>query len=131
MAAKEKKYREKWGYEGAMVWQVTRKMFYEVILQNAEVKELIESYKKNPLAYIATTTTAPTTRELFLAAFRDYREFPRLRLWKNVNVTLPILVILIVQGWDVRLPFASAGYACESNTPTTSTNRCLISTVRA
>lgn len=64
MAEKEKKYREKWGYEGAMEWQVTRKMFYEVMLQNAEVKELIESFKKNPLAYIATTATAPTTREL-------------------------------------------------------------------
>lgn len=69
---KGEKYREKWGYEGAMEWQVTRKMFYEVMLQNAEVKELIESFKKNPLAYIATTATAPTTRELFLAAFRDY-----------------------------------------------------------
>lgn len=55
------------------------------MLQNAEVKELIESFKKNPLAYIATTATAPTTRELFLAAFRDYPGVSQLKLLKNVK----------------------------------------------
>ena len=72
MAAKEKVYREKWGYQGAMVWQVTRKMFYEVLLPSSEAKELVDNYKKNPLAYIASTESAPTTQDLFVRAFRDY-----------------------------------------------------------
>lgn len=114
MAAKEKKYREKWGYEGVMVWQVTRKMFYEVMLQNAEVKELIESYKKNPLAYIATTTTAPTTRELFLAAFRDYPGVSPIEIVEERERNLTNTGDTFVQGWDDKIAvLRPAGYACE------------------
>lgn len=114
MAAKEKHYREKWGYEGALVWQVTRKMFYEVMLQNAEVKELIESYKKNPLAYIATTTTAPTTRELFIAAFRDYPGVSPIEIVEERERNLTNTGDTFVQGWDDKIAvLRPAGYACE------------------
>ena len=114
MAEKEKKYREKWGYEGAMVWQVTRKMFYEVMLQNAEVKELIESFKKNPLAYIATTATAPTTRELFLAAFRDYPGVSPIEIVEERERNLTNTGDTFVQGWDDKIAvLRPAGYACE------------------
>lgn len=114
MAAKEKHYREKWGYEGALVWQVTRKMFYEVILLNAEVKELIESFKKNPLAYIATTKTAPTTRELFLAAFRDYPGVSPIEIVEERERNLTNTGDTFVQGWDDKIAvLRPAGYACE------------------
>lgn len=114
MAAKEKNYREKWGYEGALVWQVTRKMFYEVILLNAEVKELIDSFKKNPLAYIATTTTAPTTRELFLAAFRDYPGVSPIEIVEERERNLTNTGDTFVQGWDDKIAvLRPAGYACE------------------
>lgn len=114
MAAKEKHYREKWGYEGALVWQVTRKMFYEVILLNAEVKELIDSFKKNPLAYIATTTTAPTTRELFLAAFRDYPGVSPIEIVEERERNLTNTGDTFVQGWDDKIAvLRPSGYACE------------------
>lgn len=114
MAAKEKHYREKWGYEGALVWQVTRKMFYEVMLQNAEVKELIESFKKNPAAWIATTTAAPTTKDLFLAAFRDYPGVSPIEIVEERERNKTNTGDTFVQGWaDTVAVLRPSGYACE------------------
>ena len=100
MAAKEKLYREKWGYQGAMVWQVTRKMFYEVLLPNSEAKELVDNYKKNPLAYIASTETAPTTQDLFVRAFRDYPGVSPIEIVEERERNLTNTGDIFVQGWN-------------------------------
>ena len=114
MAAKEKVYREKWGYQGAMVWQVTRKMFYEVLLPNSEAKELVDNYKKNPLAYIASTETAPTTQDLFVRAFRDYPGVSPIEIVEERERNLTNKGDTFVQGWnDKYAVLRPAGYACE------------------
>ena len=114
MAAKEKMYREKWGYQGAMVWQVTRKMFYEVLLPNSEAKELVDNYKKNPLAYIASTETAPTTQDLFVRAFRDYPGVSPIEIVEERERNLTNRGDQFVQGWnDKYAVLRPAGYACE------------------
>lgn len=114
MAAKEKMYREKWGYQGAMVWQVTRKMFYEVLLPNSEAKELVDNYKKNPLAYIASTETAPTTQDLFVRAFRDYPGVSPIEIVEERERNLTNTGDTFVQGWnDKYAVLRPAGYACE------------------
>lgn len=114
MAAKEKMYREKWGYQGAMVWQVTRKMFYEVLLPNSEAKELVDNYKKNPLAYIASTETAPTTQDLFVRAFRDYPGVSPIEIVEERERNLTNTGDAFVKGWnDKYAVLRPAGYACE------------------
>ena len=114
MAAKEKVYREKWGYQGAMVWQVTRKMFYEVLLPSSEAKELVDNYKKNPLAYIASTETAPTTQDLFVRAFRDYPGVSPIEIVEERERNLTNTGDTFVQGWDDKIAvLRPAGYACE------------------
>ena len=114
MAAKEKMYREKWGYQGAMVWQVTRKMFYEVLLPNSEAKELVDNYKKNPLAYIASTETAPTTQDLFVRAFRDYPGVSPIEIVEERERNLTNTGDTFVQGWNDKIAvLRPAGYACE------------------
>ena len=114
MAAKEKLYREKWGYQGAMVWQVTRKMFYEVLLPNSEAKELVDNYKKNPLAYIASTETAPTTQDLFVRAFRDYPGVSPIEIVEERERNLTNTGDTFVQGWNDKIAvLRPAGYACE------------------
>lgn len=69
----EDAYREKRNYTGALVWQVPRKMYFEVILENAQVKELIADYRKNPLAYQATTEGQSFTEVAFRQAVIDYQ----------------------------------------------------------
>ena len=114
MAAKEKVYREKWGYQGAMVWQVTRKMFYEVLLPSSEAKELVDNYKKNPLAYIASTETAPTTQDLFVRAFRDYPGVSPIEIVEERERNLTNTGDTFVQGWNDKIAvLRPAGYACE------------------
>ena len=114
MAAKEKLYREKWGYQGAMVWQVTRKMFYEVLLPSSEAKELVDNYKKNPLAYIASTETAPTTQDLFVRAFRDYPGVSPIEIVEERERNLTNTGDAFVKGWnDKYAVLRPAGYACE------------------
>ena len=114
MAAKEKLYREKWGYQGAMVWQVTRKMFYEVLLPNSEAKELVDNYKKNPLAYIASTETAPTTQDLFVRAFRDYPGVSPIEIVEERERNLTNTGDTFGEGWSDEIAgLRPAGYACE------------------
>ena len=69
----EDTYREKRNYTGSLIWQVPRKMYYEVILENAQVKELIADYRKNPLAYQATTEGQSFTEFAFRQAVIDYQ----------------------------------------------------------
>lgn len=99
MAATEKTFREKWGYTGAMKWQVTRKMFYEVFLVNAQVKELVESYKKNPLAWIAQAEGAPVTADLFVRAIQDFPGVSPIEIVEERERNLTNTGDAFVQGW--------------------------------
>ena len=41
----EDKYRQKWGWYGAMKWQMTKKMFVNVFMKNAEVLEKVNDFR--------------------------------------------------------------------------------------
>jgi hypothetical protein len=68
----EEDYRTKRGAtEIPLVWQMTRKTFFNVFLQNAEVKELVMDYRK--LHYIASTEGMRITEDEFRQAFTDFQ----------------------------------------------------------
>jgi len=114
MAAIELAFREKWGYQGALVWQITRNMFYNVFLQNAQVKELVESYKKNPMAWIATAEGAPTTAQLFERAFQDFPGVSPIEIVEERERNLTNTGDAFVNGWADKIAvLRPAGYACE------------------
>lgn len=100
MAAIEKAKRDKWGYSGALKWQVTRKMFYETFLENAQVKELVDSYKKNPMAWIAQAEGAPTTVDLFIRAFQDFPGVSPIEIVEERERNLTNTGDKFIQGWD-------------------------------
>lgn len=114
MASIEKEKRDEWGYDGALQWKMNYNFFNKIFLQNAEVKELVESYKKNPLAYIASTETAPTTMALFERAFQDYPgvspievEIERERYLTNTGDAM-------ISGWDDKyVVLCPAGKVCD------------------
>lgn len=68
----ENNYREKFAYRGQLVWQVPRDMFFTVILQNEQVKELIASYKTNPMAFVAHTDGQTPLETEFRNAITDF-----------------------------------------------------------
>lgn len=99
MATIEKKFREKWGFQGAMKWQVTYKMFHEVFLANAQVKELVENYKKNPMAWIAQATNAPVTVQLFERAIQDFPGVSPIEIVEEKERNLTNTGDAMIQGW--------------------------------
>lgn len=68
----ENDYREKFAYNGALVWQLPRDMFYNTLLTNAEVLELVANYKKNPLNWVAQVDGQSVMEAEFRNAVRDF-----------------------------------------------------------
>jgi hypothetical protein len=48
------------GYDGAMVWQMTRNDFYNIFLKNAEVRSFVSDYRT--LNYLASTKNIPVVQ---------------------------------------------------------------------
>lgn len=114
MAIIEASFREKWGYQGAMKWQMTYNMFYNVFLQNAQVKELVESYKKNPLAWIAQASGAPVTADLAIRALQDFPGVSPIEIVEERERNLTNTGDAFVQGWaDNIAVLRQAGDAVE------------------
>lgn len=67
----EKKYRDKWGFNGAMKWQMTRNMFLNTFLKNAEVVELVNNYRT--INDLATTKSIGITENTFNQAYNEFR----------------------------------------------------------
>jgi len=114
MAAKETAFRDSWGYEGSLVWKISHNMFYNVLLKNAEVKELVESYKKNPLAWVATTNAAPTTADLFTRAFADYPGVSPIEIVVEKERNITNTGEAMIHGWaDNIAVLCPAGKPCD------------------
>lgn len=114
MAEIEKSFRDEWGFDGAMVWKITYNMFYSVFLKNKEVKELIDSFKKNPQAWIATTTTAPATYELFQRAIMDYPGISPIEIVVEKERNVTNTGSAMIQGWDDKYAvLCPAGKPCD------------------
>lgn len=101
MATIEMKFREKWGYTGAMVWQMPRKMFYEVFLQNEEVKELVNSFRT--LNYIASTENMVTTEAMFRQAFADYQGVSPIEVVTEKERNKTATTDVFIHGWEENI----------------------------
>lgn len=103
MALIEKSFRDKWGYDGALMWQVTRNMFYNIMLENAQVKELVNSYKKNPMAWIAQAEGLPATSDMFTRALQDFPGVSPISIVEERERNLTNTGDSFVQGWDDKI----------------------------
>ena len=66
----EDAYRDKrGGYNGALTWKMTKKMYNDVFLQNQEVRDMYVTWCK--ANYIAYVEGMPITNEQFLNSFTD------------------------------------------------------------
>lgn len=99
----EDSFREKWGYTGALKWLVPRKMYHEVILENEQVKELIKSYKSNPLVYHATTEGQSFTDSAFRIALNDYEGLSPIEVVTEKERNLTHAADKFVHGWKENI----------------------------
>lgn len=95
----EDSFRDKWGFTGAMKWQIPYKMFHEVILENAQVKELIKDYRHNPLLYHAVTEGQSFTEAAFNQALIDYEGISPIEIVKEKERNLTHTKDVFVHGW--------------------------------
>lgn len=96
----EDNYRLTRGYTGALVWQIPRDMYYNYILENAQVKELIQDYRKNPLAYEATTEGQSFTEMIFRRAVVDYQGVSPIEVVTEKERNYTHATDTFVHGWD-------------------------------
>ena len=96
----EDDYRDTRGYTGALVWQIPRDMYYKIILENAQVKELIQDYRKNPLAYEATTDGQSFTEMIFRRAVIDYQGVSPIEVVTEKERNLTHATDTFVHGWS-------------------------------
>lgn len=69
----EKKFRDRTGYTGAMKWQITKKMYQDVFLKNAQVKEWVGYLRNlNTNSPVAAPDIAIILDEMFNAAVKAY-----------------------------------------------------------
>lgn len=57
------------GFDGAMVWQMTRNDYFNIFLKNAEVRAFVSDFRK--LNYLASTTNIPVTQSEWNKAVVD------------------------------------------------------------
>lgn len=112
MAKIEAKFRDKWGYTGAMIWQMPKDMYQNVFLKNKEVRELITSYRK--LNYIADTENMPVTQKMFNDAFVDYEGVSPIEVVVEKERNFTHVTDTMIHGWDQNVAvLRPAGDACE------------------
>ena len=95
----EDAYRDKRGYTGQLRWKLPRKMFFEVILENAQVKELIADYRKNPLAYHAVAEGQSFTEVAFRQAVIDYQGVSPIEVVTEKERNLTHTTDEFIHGW--------------------------------
>lgn len=114
MSEIERSFRDEWGFDGAMVWKITYNMFYSVFIRNKEVKELVDSYKSNPQAWMATTSAAPATYELFQRAIVDYPGISPVEIVVEKERNETNTGTSMIQGWEDKYAvLCPAGKPCD------------------
>lgn len=93
----ETAYRDKRSYTGALVWQMPRKMYYDVFLKNKEVKELVKNFRT--LNYIASTDEMPISDSQFKAAFVDYEGVSPIEVVTEKQRNLTHSKDVFIHGW--------------------------------
>lgn len=108
----EKKYRDKWGYDGQLVWKMTKNFFNSVFLKNAEVKEYVINYRK--LNYLAYTDSMSVTRNMFLEAFQDFDGLSPIEIVEERERNLTSTADTFINGWDDKyVVLCPAGKVCD------------------
>lgn len=112
MAHIENVFRNRWGYSGAGVWQLGKKLYQDVFLKNAEVKELVASYRK--LNYIADTENLPVTDASFRQAFVDFVGVSPIEVVEEKERNLTNSGETLINGWEDNIAvFRPAGLCCD------------------
>ena len=113
MKEKEAKYRDlRGGYDGALVWQMTRKTFNDVFLKNKEVRGLVLDWRK--LNYIAATASMPISKDQFVKAFTDFEGVSPIEIVTEKERNLTHSKDEFKQGWaDNIVVLRPAGDAVE------------------
>lgn len=99
MQEAEENYRnERGGTSIPLVWQMTRKTFFNVFLQNAEVRELVLDYRK--LNYIASTQNMRITEDEFRKAFTDFQGISPIEIVVERELNKTNSGDGFINGWD-------------------------------
>ena len=109
----EDAYRDKrGGYDGALTWKMTKKMYNDVFLQNQEVRDLYVSWCK--ANYIAYVEGMPITNEQFLKSFTDIQGISPIEIVVEKERNKTRTTDTFVKGWaDNRVVLRPAGDAVE------------------
>lgn len=99
----EQDYRDKFGYQGQLTWYVPRDMFYNVVLQNDQVKELVNSYKSNPLAYIAHVDGQSPMETEFRHAITDFPGISHIEVVTEKVRNKNGITDELINGWDQNI----------------------------
>lgn len=109
----EDDYRDKrGGYDGALTWKMTKKMYNDVFLQNQEVRDLYVAWCK--ANYIAYVEGMPITNEQFLKSFTDIQGISPIEIVVEKERNKTRTTDTFVKGWaDNRVVLRPAGDAVE------------------
>lgn len=109
----EDAYRDKrGGYDGALTWKMTKKMYHDVLLQNPEVVSLYEKWCT--ANYIAYVQGMPITNEQFLKSMTDIQGISPIEIVVEKERNKTRTTDTFVQGWkDSAVVLRPAGDAVE------------------
>lgn len=113
MRKKEDKYRDsRGGYNGPLVWKMTKKFYNETFLQNQEVRDLYVTWCK--ANYIAYVEGMPITNEQFLKSIADIQGISPIEIVTEKERNKTRTTDTFVQGWkDNIVVLRPAGDAVE------------------
>ncbi len=105
----EDAYRDKrGGYDGALVWKMTKKQYNDVFLQNKEVRDLYVTWCK--ANYIAYVEGMPITNEQFLKSIADIQGISPIEIVVEKERNKTRTTDVMVQGWaDKHVVLRPAG----------------------
>lgn len=109
----EDEYRDsRGGYNGALTWKMTKKMYHDVLLQNPEVISLYEKWCT--ANYIAYVQGMPITNEQFLKSMTDIQGISPIEIVVEKERNKTRTTDTFVQGWkDSAVVLRPAGDAVE------------------
>ena len=113
MAEKEQAFRDATGYEGPLVWQMTRTFFQNVFCKNQEVMDIVKSWRY--VNKIADLGTIPVSVSDWNKAYADITtNMAPIELVAEKERNLTDAGSSIVQGWDNKyVVLRQAGKPCD------------------
>ncbi len=85
------------GYDGPMIWQMTRNDYYNVFLKNAEVRSFVSDFRK--MNYLASTQNIPVTESEWNKAMVDLEGVSPIEIVVEKEYNHTYTKTEAVQGW--------------------------------